>query len=507
MIITNKKIKDLDNSFEHFVDNLMLETIESEMTPEKRELRKKAVVDDLTFAKTYYPEIFDAPWTDAHYHIAKLKKGNHTVSGFRKLGKTAFTIIAKAVRHIAEGRGGIVNISLRTSDMAKIRTYAIRNMIMRNALLCYDYNIQVTQDIKGYYIINNTTMIGTSVEVGLRGYIDEKFKRFRISINDDLYNRVSVTSEKDNEKVEEFVTSEVTGQMEDDGLNITLGNSINDDCPVVRLKNRFPENHFSQPALDEEGHSTWPERFSDDYWNKKQKTIPLHIWLAEYMDQPGIKGDIFKPDMINYININLLKIVASITAADPAHGTSPASCDKSLATLGITNKNTVVMLDMFLRKCDYYTFFDYVLKLQHSIENWKALLFENDFSQWNFAMPYYEKWIEDRKRTLPILMINSKDSKTEFFGSDKESRIMNLVHPHTMGTFLYSEKLENMAEFKTYLNQLYSFGKHKDKKLDGADATATGYIRIFRYKECGTFQSTKKRKMPKIRLGKWLGLR
>lgn len=506
MTLTTKRIKDLDSRFEHLIDNLLFETIESELTPEKREARKRAAVDDLSFAKIYYPDIFTAPWTDVHHHINGLKQGKYTVSGFRLLGKTAFTVIAKAVRPIAESIGGIINISQRTTDMSKNRTFAIRNMIMRNAMLVYDYNIEIQQDLKGYYIINNTTMIATSVEVGLRGYVDEKFKRFKISINDDLYNRQSVTSDLDNEKVIDFVTSEVYGQMEDDGLCITLGNSINDDCPIVRLKEQFPDNHFSQPALDEAGNSTWPERFDNEYWHNKKSEVPMHVWEGEYMDRPFVKGENFTPEMINYININLIRIVASITAADPAHGTSPESCYKSLATLGITNKNKVIMLDMLLRRVDYFTLFDYVFQLMRDMPFWKVMLFENDFQQWDFAMPYYEKWQEQNKRTIPLLMINSKESKTEFFGSDKESRVMNLVYPHTMKNFLYSDLLRGNSEFELYLRQLYSFGKAK-KKLDGPDATATAYIRIFEYLNHGSFEPTKKRAIQKTKWGKYRGFR
>jgi len=497
---TNSKLKRLNIDFEDFLDRILFETVETELTPEKKkERRAKADADDLEFAKIYFPKIFDSPWTDVHYHIRNLKTGKHTISGFRKLGKTALTYIAKIVKPLCLGVGGICNTTLRTQDVASERTAALSRMIQRNRMLCYDYNIEVLQDRKGYHIINNTVLLATSVEMGLRSYVDEEFKRFRYSINDDLYNRNSATSEHDNEKVANFIMSEIYGQMEDDGLSITLGNSINIDCPIMRLKKEFPDNHFSQPALDEDGHSTWPERFSDAYWAEKRKEIPLDVWEGEYMDRPYVRGDNFYPDMIHYVNLNLIKIIASLTACDPAHGQSPESCYKSLATLGITAKREVVMLDMYLRRESYPLLFDYMDQLRQNVPNWKAMLFENDFNQWAFAQPYYLQWMEKRKKTLTIVPHFSKGNATEFYGADKESRIMNLVHPHLMKMFLYSDLLEGQTDFKRYLQQLYSFGKAKEK-LDGPDAAATAFILIFRYLDTGTFKPTKKRAWKKDRL-------
>lgn len=498
----NSKIRHLDRNFESFLDRVLFETVETELTPEKRrERRERADNDDLEFAKIYFPKIFSAPWTDMHFFIAGLESGKYTLSGFPMLGKTALVCVVKVIKPICLGIGGIINMSLRTQDIAQERTAALSRLIQRNRMLCYDYDVEVQQDRKGYHIINNTTLIATSVEIGLRHYIDEEFKRFKISINDDLYNRQSANSDNDNEKVTNFVTGEVYRQMEDDGLSITLGNSINNDCPIVRLKQLFPDNHFSQPALDEDGHSTWPERFSDEYWEKKKAETPIDVWSGEYMDKPYVRGEIFNENMIHHVNVNLLKIVATLTACDPAYGQSPESCLKALATLSITDKREVVMEDIWLRRDSYLLMFDYVNLLRLSFPRWRALLFENDFNQWALAQPYYQQWLERNNRPIPVIPHFSRNNKTEFYGADKDSRILNLVHPHQMKTFLYSERLKGTKDFEMYLRQLYGFGKSKEK-LDGPDAAATGFILIFNYLIEGSFKSTSKRRFKKDRLFK-----
>jgi len=480
-----RKFEKLDRTFEHFLDNVLLRVSESDLTPEKRAARrKKADVDDLAFAKIYFPGIFNLPWNDAHRWIASLKSGRYTISGFRKCGKSAFTYVTKAIKPICLRIGGIVNINARTMEISDERTAALVRLMMRNKMLVYDYDIELEQKLKGFYIINNTYLIAGSFSTGLRNLVDDQFKRIRVAINDDLYNKNTVTSELDNERVFDFVESEVSGQLEDDALCITMGNSISETCPIVRLKEAHPDNHFSLPALDENGQSTWPEYRTTEEWIEFSRTIPWDVWLGEYMDRPSIKGDVFQPDWLRYININLLTVLASVSACDPSHGTSPAACDKAVLTVSLCSNHEVVVQDIWIRKESYLNMFDYVDELRYKIDKWKILLFENDFNQWDFAEPYYQDWVRKRQKTLPIFRHFARQLATEHRAADKESRILNLVHPHQTGMILYSEHIKNTADFERFKTQFLAFGRTKEK-LDGLDALATAYIMVFRYLQSG----------------------
>jgi hypothetical protein len=490
---TSRQEKDFDS----LLDSLTFKVYNSELTAELRKKRRsKADKDDLEFAKIYFPNIFDEPYNAVHRHIAALTSGFYTVSGFRRSGKTAFAYVVKLIKKLSLGVGGILNLNLRTIELSKERTAALIRLIKRNRKLCYDYDIKITQDKKGFYIVNNTYLIAGSYETGLRSILDDDFKRIRVSINDDLYNKSSVTSEKDNEKVKNFIQSEVYGMMEPGGLAITFGNSISENCPIVLLKKDCPENHFSLPALDSEGNSNWPSHsvYTKEYWERFKGTIPFDVWMGEYMDEPFVKGEIFDPDWIRGVNVNTLQIIASISAIDPSFGKSQEACFKGIATLGQTNKNEPVMLDMYLRKEDYSKVFDYADNLREKMPNWKVLLFENDFSQFYIAEPYYEQWKELRGKVLPIVIFSSKTLKTEHYGSDKASRIMNLVHPHQTGRFLYNEAIMKTEDYKLYYKQYLSFGK-AEEKLDGLDAAATAFIMIKRYLSTGSFKPLGNRQM------------
>lgn len=497
-----KGFEKLDREFEQLLLDVLHDVDKKEFTPSRRaERRKLADASEMEFARIYFPHIFNLPFNDVHRYLANLQSGFKTISGFPKSGKTAFTFIGKIVKSLVSGTGGIINVTLRTQEIAKERTFHIFRLITNNKLLNYDYEIRIQQEAKGYYIINNTILVATSVETGLRNFVDDNFKRFKISVADDTYNRISASSDNDNEKTTNFLVGELYRQMEDDGLSIVLGNRINESCPIVRLEKKFPDNHFSFPIVNDEGKSNWPERYNDEEISELENRTDWDVWQGEYLDQPAERGDVFQPEWIRSIRVNPETIVASISVIDPAFGKSPSSCDKGIATVGITAKHEVIVQDLYLRQESYEECFSYIDALRVKIPNWKVLLFEDDFAQWTIAEPYYKSWVAEHKKVLPVVKFNSKENKTELRGADKESRIMNLVHPHQTGMMLYNQDINGSLDFIKFLSQYKAFPKAK-KKLDGMDALATAYIMIFRYMNTGTFTPTKKRTWQKP---EWLG--
>jgi hypothetical protein len=497
--ITKSQLKRQEARFEEILGAAKRQARETELTPEKREARRARCMGETpeaerAFCTTYFPEIFESEWNDLHRWASQLEEGSYTMSGFRKAGKSAYVFVAKVVRGIVLGAESMIGVNLRTHRIAKERVGVVKRMIARNELIQYDYAPEIEQGTKSHLIVKGEQgrvhVVAGSYKIGLRSQIDETFSRFTLAVNDDLYDRDSADSERDNEKVTNFVTAEVRGAMEDDGLDITLGNSITADCPIVRLKELIPENHFSLPALGEDGETTWPERYSTDYWEAFRAETPYDIWMGEYMDEPGVKGGNFKEEWLRTVKLNLTEIVASISALDPAHGESPSSCFKGLATLGMTAEREAVLLDIYVRREGYLAVFDYLLRLRRRYgAHHRAVLVENDFNQWAHARPYYQTWTQQRGEALPIVTHLASETSTAYRSAAKESRILNLVHPHQTGGFAYSAALPGSGEdWDRYKRQYLGFGKLSGK-LDGLDAVATAYIMINRYLGEGSFQA------------------
>lgn len=496
------KFKQLDLRFEQFLDSVLLDFIETDFQPEKRdERRARADADDLEFCKIYFPHIFELPWNELHVRTANLAPGMYTRSGFRHCGKSAVTYITLLVKPIALDIGGLIGINCQTlEDLAKEKTASIKRLIMRNRLLLYDYDITLEQDLKGHYIFGSTHFVAGSMNKGLRAMTDDEFKRFKRIVNDDMYDRTNVTHENHCARVVDFVEYECSGQLEDDGICLTLGNATAENAPIITLANKNPRNHFSLPALDENGESTWPEYMPDaEAWEayREKKSISYDVWQGDYLDKPGLKGDIFQPDWFREININTIEIIATVSACDPSHGQSPSACDKGLGTVSLLSNEDVVAEDIYLRKESYIQLFDYVDAIRSRFPLWKCLFFENDFSQFNLAEPWYQQWCKHRQKVLPISLHHTSQLATAEHGTDKDSRILNLVYPHQTGKFQYRQGVLNTPDGERYKAQLLSFGKSKTK-LDGPDCMATAYIMVRRWKTKGNFKSIKKRTFDKL---------
>jgi len=488
----------LDDEFEHFLDSVLIEFKVSDLTREKREeRRKRADASEFEFCKIYFPNIFHAPWSRLHWYLSKLEQGRYSVSGFRKSGKSAYVIIAKVIRAIAMRKKRLINLSLRTMPKAQSRTQNIQRLINRNQLLVYDYEIETQRDKIGEYLINEVMLYASSFETGLRSVYTEDFKRIDLSVNDDLYDYTTIESEKDNEAVYQFIIGEIYGAMEDNGLSITLGNRIHENCPIEKLKQANPKNHFSFPARDEEGKSNWPEQYTEGYWSQKESETDPKIWDGDCMDRPPTKGDVFDKAWDCYVNINTLQIVASVTAVDPSYGASPQACRKAAASVSITAKKQVILTDMYLRNESYIRLFDYLDALIPNLQKFRAILFENDFNQWGIAAPYYDDWMQEHDKTLPIVFHFSSQLKGDHNAADKDSRIMLLVHPIQTKILVFSEEIKGHRDFKSLLAEKAAYNGKMKTKLDGLDALATAFIMCRRYVETGSFKSLKQRMFPR----------
>lgn len=487
-----------DEQFEAFLKRAVTKTKETDLTEEKRkERRARCDNDDLEFCREYFPEIFHEPWNKIHLHLNSLTSGEHGISGSRFFGKTTFGIFAKAVKRICLGGIGLIGLALRNEEDSKERTSLIVRKIRRNKKLCYDYSINFQQSLKGHYIINNKTLVSLGMREGLRNWFDENMERFELIICDDLFNRQTVGSEKDNEKVYNFVTSECSGQLKPGGLLLWFFNFITPTSPGSKYAEKNPVNHFNLPALNDQEETNWPgSRWTTEALKLKMNLIPLEVWLGDWMNKPVLLGDIFKPEWLRPVNLNHHNIIACIAAVDPSFGKSIEACLKGAVVMGRTDKGKNIILDLYGRKESFTMLFDWLNECRSYYPGFRAIFWEDDFAQWTIAMSYYKDWNTPNKKALPIIPYSSKSLKTENYGSDKIGRIMNLVHPHQTGEILINEAITNSFDYKTYANQYISFGKAKEK-LDILDAEATAYIMLPSYVETGGFKSLKERRYAK----------
>ena len=508
--MTAADFKKHNQRFEDRLAAFISSVTESELTPEARaERRARCDNDNLEFMKTYYSGIFNLPWNTMHRWIAALQQGKYSADGFRYCGKSAAAYGVVLIKPLALGVDGVVNLNSFKYDVACQMAAGVVRSIKRNRLLMYDYDIKFDKEQVGYWIINGTPFIAGSFRTGLRSIHDDDFVRITYQLNDDLYGVDEAASEAMCDKIYNFVTDECWGQLDQarPHLSLTLGNAINEQSPIERLKADYPDNHYTLPACiddlgapldpDDGGQSSWPEFRTVEDWRNFKRETPWDVWEGQYMCRPALKGDIMQPEWLRTVNINTCTFITTIAALDPSSGSSPAACKKAFGVGSLTNKQELVMRDIYIRTEPYPQFFDYAL-MSLIKYNYKVLLFENDFQQYKFAEPYYIQWLERWKKPLPIFQFYASNLATEHRSAAKVDRMLTLVHPYQTGMILWDERLVKWPDYEAFRHQYLSIGKAKDN-IDGPDMQTTLYIMIFRYITQGDFRPAKKRLFERVR--------
>lgn len=508
-----RHLREQDASFDRFLDQALVETEDTELTPAKRKERRAAAdADPLAFCRTYFPGIFDLPWAAFHHEMAGLTEGTWYVDAARRYGKSAVAFIGHGVRRVAMGRDlgpTVVAVLMRTDDKARARTSSLSRLVQRNRLLCYDYDVEVEKDEAGWHVINGVHLVAASYKMGLRGLLTDEFNRIGLAISDDLWDRTSVSSEADNERIVQFLEGEVRGQMEPGALHVVLGNAISATCPIVVLRERYPDRSISCPALDEDDESTWPEAYSTEYWHGVRAETPLDVWSGEYQCRPLLVGEVFDLDWVRTVNVNLLEVLGLVTAIDPSHGSSPLACLKAAAEVGLVSDGSTFLSDLYARTDPFDDLFDYLAERQ---DRWggmlRAFLWENDFEQWNHAAPWYQVWSERTGRVLPVVTHYSRQLRSEYYGSDKDGRILNLLHPYKTGRHVHSDAIPAGADYDRWRAAYVGFGKSRKKgqQLDPLDAEATAFLMVRGYLRGHTAVAAVPRKRT-FRRPSWDGLR
>lgn len=475
-------VNEQNAAFEELIDRLRF-TDSDPVLNEKSRNERRARCDDNEFAfcLEYFPRVFHDTFNDAHRFMESHNIGFYGISGSRKFGKSAYGIVAKIIKRICKGGPGLIGHALRDEKAAKQRTSMIYKIIRRNKKLCYDYNINFQQKLKGHYIINNKEYVALGMREGLRDWMDEEFKRFELIIADDLFNKQSVKSDVDNQKVLDFIQSECMGQLNEDGVLYWFYNMISENSPGMIFSEEHPECCFNLPALNAAGETNWPgSQWTTQALLAKKAKMNLDVWQGDYMNEPITVGDVFKIEWQKFVDVSHHNIIATICVLDPSHGSSPAACLKGGVLLGMTDKRVPILLDVYGRTDGYEEFFNWVDSKRSSLTAFRALLFENDFAQWDYAKPYYEKWHKETGKSLPIIMFNSSQLASEDYGADKVGRIMNLVYPFQFGEILINQDIKQSGDFKTFNTQYITFGSTK-KKLDILDALASAFLQIHGY--------------------------
>jgi predicted phage terminase large subunit-like protein len=247
------------------------------------------------------------------------------------------------------------------------------------------------------------------------------------------------------------------------GRFIVVGNRISKNSIIARSAEIFGVYHSKVNALNEKGVPTWSEKYTIEELNRVRATIGHMAWEQEFMNNPLVKGAVFKECNFKP-TMKWDKYGHLICYTDPSFKNTATSDYKGTILVGKTNTGEYHILKAFLDKVPITKMIDWHYEIEREKPD-KAVI--NYYMEANFAqdMLLTEFYKEGDKRGDHIPLRKDERKKP-----DKYQRIENLEPLFSNGRIWFSEQEKNSPGMKLLIDQFLVFQKGSRINDDGPDA-------------------------------------
>ena len=255
-----------------------------------------------------------------------------------------------------------------------------------------------------------------------------------------------------------------TRSISESTLIIFCGNIIAKDCCVDIVNIR-----------DKNGHSTWPEKNSEEHIDRTLAKISTKAVQGEYFNNPVSVGEVF--ENITYGKVPpLSKFKFLVAYGDPAPGESKGKKGKSFKTVSLLGKlgGKLYVIKTFLAQALNAEFIGWYVKLLEFV-NGKSTVYcymENNKLQDPFFQQVFKPLVAKvRKEHKIALHIRGDEEKK----TDKATRIeANLEPLNREGNLILNEAEKDNPHMKELEDQFKLFTLSLRYPADGPDAVEGG---------------------------------
>lgn len=262
-------------------------------------------------------------------------------------------------------------------------------------------------------------------------------------------------------------------------LVIFCGNIIAEDCCVSRAGAKA--DHWDIVNIrDKEGHSTWPEKNTEEKIDRALSKISTRAQQAEYFNNPVVEGKIFGPRKWGKVP-NLRRFPFLCIYADPTQSEAKGAAKNkqgSLKAVWLLGKldRTLYVIKGFLGKMtteEFVThFFSLYLYAQRQGRTPVYLVQENNSLQDPFFQQVFRKAFAAKARETGINISVIPDEKKK---TDKAVRIeANLEPLHREGLLVLNEAERNDPNMQLLDDEFKFFTMSLKFHADGVDCVEGG---------------------------------
>lgn len=313
------------------------------------------------WCRTYLPHYFDRPFARFHGRMAgAVGEGAMPtfVAAFRGAGKSVLLALARPLREILSRRLPFAIYGARVQKLAAQNMDYVRLEIEHNPRIRCDYGELTVEGEENEWIVSLPKVRDEGGKWALRGAKVEAFgigmsprgRRFgewrpAEFIGDDLEDSELARNPEREKNLWDWMMDEVLPALEPERYRFTvLGTMFGPLCMMERAKELAAKRDAQGRALGrlflqqavENGHSVWPERFSDAALERTRAQIGLRNWnrnfalISEDPDKP-FQAAWFTDYEADALDVSQLDVVAFL---DPAISQSAMGCPRALITVG-----------------------------------------------------------------------------------------------------------------------------------------------------------------------------
>lgn len=271
-----------------------------------------------------------------------------------------------------------------------------------------------------------------------------------------------------------------TRSISEPTLIIWCGNLIAKDCCVLRAS-KYADNHDVINIRDKDGHSSWPEKNTEEHIDTVLAKISTASAQKEYFNNPISEGEVFK-DLVWGKVPALSKFKFLVAYGDPAPGErgKKGSSTKGVALVG-QHDGKLYVVKVFLDHALNAEFIRWYFDLQEFVGG-KVPIYnymENNSLQDPFFQQVFRPLVQQMSRERGETLVIKGDSQKK---TDKATRIeANLEPLNRNGLLIFNAAEQDNPHMKRFAEQFTLFTLSLKYPADGPDLVEGGW-RIIRNK-------------------------
>ncbi|MDJ1494168.1 hypothetical protein QNI19_14590 [Cytophagaceae bacterium DM2B3-1] len=458
------------------------------------------------FFRYYFPHYAETDCAEYHIEIATNLRDNPIIN--------QFNIIYRGGAKSVHSNLGVpmwlififdqINFMLLVGenfDKGKLLLMDLQVELQYNQRLIADFGVQMQYGdwSDGEFKIQKGSLFkAIGINQSARGLRNLQSRPDYVSV-DDVEDRKKAENEQIVAERVDKITSDIMGAFSKDRQRLVISNNLIHKSGVIaglleKLGNKSRTRITSRAATDENGNPTWPERFTREYWQEKEKDTPAGSWEREWKNNPVEEGKLFKSEWFQWKDMPLetLPTKKIVVYGDLSY---KATGDYKALIAGFKFKDQYWIYDAFVRKTTLADVIDWCYDFRASIPEYIMVefWFEASFMQDMFLDDFNAEAIK-RKQTLNVR--GDKRAKP-----DKFMRIEAMTTTYQKLKVFYNQELKGSKDADNLIDkQFLLFEKGSSAHDDGPDATE-GLIHILSHQaKIGSFPNSF---ISKIRKNSW----